>query len=391
MATSESPLLGGNSPEASRGRLQSLSSKVSAVYWTFLLMGPSDAAYGFESYYDISYTVVSLLFLSPVCGYMLSAILNNEIHVRLGRRGIACIHSICHLFTFGVVSLHPPYPILVVSLAIGGIGNGLADSGWNAWIGAMGNSNELLGIMHGLYGVGAVISPLLVTLMSKSNVPWFRFYNFMTACAAIEVVACVIAFWDSGPDDYQTIENAEETQTHTGGLRRVLFHKPFAGVTWTCAFYLLVYMGVEVIIGGWTVTYLMKVRDGDHFSSGRATTGFWLGLTCGRIMLGFLTSRLGQVLAITVRLPQPLGPVSKFHLTPDPGCHEDTTARITRKFIGFASAVGGAGAAVLPFTLGATAEAKGVGILPGFIIGLSCGLFILWTCLARTLKNAENA
>lgn len=109
---------------------------------------------------------------------MFAAVLNNEIHVRLGRRGIACIHSLCHLFTFVAVSLHPPYPILVVSLAVGGVGNGLADSGWNAWVGAMTNSNELLGIMHGLYGVGAVISPLVATfLVTKANVPWFRFYN----------------------------------------------------------------------------------------------------------------------------------------------------------------------------------------------------------------------
>lgn len=133
-----------------------------------------------ESYYSISYTVVSLLFLSPVCGYTLAAILNHEIHVRLGRRGVACIHSFCHLFTFIVASLHPPYPILVLSLAVGGIANGVADSGWNAWIGDMANSNELLGMLHGLYGVGAVVSPLLASLLiSKANCPWFRFYNVM--------------------------------------------------------------------------------------------------------------------------------------------------------------------------------------------------------------------
>lgn len=106
--------------------------------------------------------------------------LNNEVHVRLGQRGIACIHSLCHLLTFVILSLHPPYPILVISLVMGGIGNGLADSGWNAWIGAMINSHELLGIMHGLYGIGAVVSPLIATiLVNKAHLPWFRFYNVM--------------------------------------------------------------------------------------------------------------------------------------------------------------------------------------------------------------------
>ncbi|KAH8424247.1 uncharacterized protein LDX57_013056 [Aspergillus melleus] len=322
MATAQSPLLGSHSCQPSledgqprshqerRTCLQSLTSKLLAVYWAFLVMGANDAAYGpllpyFESYYDISYTAVSVLFLSPVCGYMFAAILNNEIHVRLGRRGIACIQSLCHLFTFAVVSFHPPYPILVATLAIGGVGNGVADSGWNAWIGAMSSSNELLGILHGLYGVGAMVSPLIATLLlSKANLPWFRFYHILAACAAIEVVTCVIAFWDSGPDDHQTIENAEESQR--GGLRRALFQRPYAWVTWTCASYILVYMGVEVTIGGWTVTYMLRVRHADLFASDMAATGFWLGLTCGRFILGFVTSRLGQALAITVRYIQPL-------------------------------------------------------------------------------------
>lgn len=117
---------------------------------------------------------------------MLAALLNHEIHVRLGRRGIACIHSLCHLLTFGIVSLHPPYPVLVASLAVGGIGNGLADSGWNAWIGAMDNSNELLGLLHGLYGLGAIMSPLIATLLvSKLNAPWFRFYDILVCARTI--------------------------------------------------------------------------------------------------------------------------------------------------------------------------------------------------------------
>ncbi|KAL4889305.1 major facilitator superfamily domain-containing protein [Aspergillus ambiguus] len=430
MATVESPLLRSDPEQASSEgvrqpssrqqrwiHLQSLSLKVLAVYWTFLIMGANDAAYGplipyFEAYYGISHTTVSFLFLSPVCGYMLAAILNNEIHVRLGRRGIACIHSLCHLLTFVVVTTHPPYPVLVVFLAIGGVGNGLADSGWNAWVGAMAKSNELLGVMHGLYGVGAMISPLIATvLVSKANAPWFRFYNILAVCAAIEAVVCLTAFWDSGPDNIQAGENTEES--HRGGLRHALFHKPYAWVTWTCAIFLLVYMGIEVAIGGWTVTYMIRVRHGGPFASGMAVTGFWLGLTCGRILLGFVTSKLGQALAVTAYSLLVIIFGSAFWLLPSfyaaiiavslqgfflgplfPSIIVVVTKILPRALhvssIGFASAVGGAGAAVLPFTVGAIAQAQGVEILPPFNLGLSSVLFVLWSCLARMLRNAED-
>jgi fucose permease len=46
---------------------------------------------------------------------------------------------------------------------LSGFGNGLEDGAWNAWIGNMEKANELLGFLHGAYGLGATISPLIAT------------------------------------------------------------------------------------------------------------------------------------------------------------------------------------------------------------------------------------
>ena len=63
-----------------------------------------------------------------------------------------------------------------------GFGNGLEDGGWNAWIGNMENPNQLLGFLHGSYGLGATISPLLATaLVTKANQPWYTFYYIMVS------------------------------------------------------------------------------------------------------------------------------------------------------------------------------------------------------------------
>ena len=59
--------------------------------------------------------------------------------------------------------------------------------------------------------------------------------------------------------------------------------------------------------------------------------------------------------------------------------------------IGFASAVGGAGAALLPFAVGAIAQARGVQILQPIIIGLSGGMLALWLCLWRISKAEAEA
>ena len=49
---------------------------------------------------------------------------------------------------------------------------------------------------------------------------------------------------------------------------------------------------------------MISVRYGERFASGMTATGFWLGLTVGRVVLGFVTPRIGEKLAISVR-PSP--------------------------------------------------------------------------------------
>lgn len=54
--------------------------------------------------------------------------------------------------------------------------------------------------------------------------------------------------------------------------------------------------------------------------------------------------------------------------------------------IGFTAAFGGSGAAILPFAVGALAQAKGVGVLQPFIIALSGAIFLAWLGLPRVSK-----
>lgn len=86
----------------------------------------------------------------------------------------------CHLIAYIINCFHPPYPVLVIAFVFAGFGTGLGDAAWNAWIGNMANANQLLGLLHGLYGLGGVISPLVATsLITRANLEWYYFYYIM--------------------------------------------------------------------------------------------------------------------------------------------------------------------------------------------------------------------
>ncbi|KAI0400257.1 putative MFS transporter [Xylaria palmicola] len=391
--------------------------RIAACFYSFLVMGANDSAYGplipyLQEYYHLSYIVISLVFLSPFVGYTAAALLNNLIHTRVGRRGVALVASCSHVAAYAVIAAHPPYPVLVVAFALAGFGNGVADAGWNAFVGNLDRANELLGVLHGLYGVGAVISPLIATTMiTKAGLPWYAFYYLMIGLAALEIVVTAAGFWQATAREYRD-SVAASSGASSGGMKEVLFRMPGARVAWLCAVFLLGYVGVEVALGGWIVEFMIQVRHGGAFESGITATGFWLGLTVGRFILGFITPRIGEKLAIMIYLPIAMGFELLFWLVPQfivsavavalqgffigplfPAVIVAMSKLLPHHLhvsaIGFAAAFGGSGAAILPFAVGAIAQAKGVQVLQPVILALFAFIFLVWCGLPRMGKKKD--
>jgi fucose permease len=241
------------------------------------------------------------------------------------------------------------------------------------------------------------------------------------------------SFWSATGEAYRLKHRIAETG-QKAGLMEALWHSSGARVSWICAVFLLAYIGVEVSLGGWIVTFMIQVRNGGEFASGMTATGFWLGITLGRLILGFVTPRVGVNLAIAVRFP-PRSPT--FYDPPGGAQFADsisTTAQVYLALtigleflfwfvpqfyvsavavalqgfflgplfpgvvvvaskllpkhlhvtvIGFASAFGGCGAALLPFAVGVLAQAAGVMVLQPIILALLVVMLGLWLFLPK--------
>jgi fucose permease len=276
------------------------------AFFSFVIAGMNDAAVGallpsLEEYYNLSYTTVSLIFLTPFAGYAMAAFLNASIHSRFGQRGIGIMAPLCHVITYIVIALHPPFPVIVVINIISGFGNGLTDACYCAWVGVMDKANAVQGCMHSMYSIGALFAPLIVTSMVVSNgLPWWTFYYVMIGASVLEGVGLTLSFWRKTGAVYR-LEHPNEAggEEKKGGRTREALK---SRITWTCALFFFTYMGIEVGLGGWVITFMLRVRNASPYDAGISGTGFWAGMTLGRAGLGFITERYGERLCVTIYL-----------------------------------------------------------------------------------------
>ncbi|TVY83691.1 Bypass of stop codon protein [Lachnellula suecica] len=384
--------------------------RVFATFWSFFVIGMNDGSYGLETYYDLNYTVVSLVFLSPFAGYTLSSILNNTVHIKFGQRGVAIIGPACHLFAYIIMAVHPPYPVLVVVFTFVGLGNGLADAAWCAWLGNMANANEVAGFLHSFYALGATISPLIATaLFSTAGLQWYSFYYIMIATSSLELISSAAAFWKQTGIVYRT-ENPSTSSDKSGRTREAVKNK----ITWIFALFIFGYVGAEVSLGGWIVQFMINVRSASPFQSGATATGFWGGMAAGRVLLGFLTGRIGEFNAVLAYIAISICLELIFWLVPSlivsavsvallgfflgplfPTAMVFVTKLMPKHLhvgsVGFAAAFGGSGGAIFPFIIGAIAQARGVKSLQPVILALLVAIASMWLLLRNEGKKKKES
>ncbi|ROT42674.1 MFS general substrate transporter [Sodiomyces alkalinus F11] len=388
--------------------------RLAFAFLTFIIAGMNDAAVGalipyLEEYYDLNYTTVSLIFLTPFAGYSLAAITNARIHVALGQRGVGVMAPLCHIVTYTVIAAAPPFPVVVAVSAISGFGNGLADACYCAWVGAMDKANQIQGFMHACYSLGALFAPLIATSMVVSAaLPWYTYYYLMIGLSAVEWVGLTVTFWRKTGAVYRA-GHPRDADAKGAGTKDAVKSK----ATWLCSLFFFTYMGVEVGLGGWVVTFMLRVRDASAYASGISGSGFWAGMAVGRAALGFVTERFGERLCISIYLACCLALQLLFWLVPQfvvsavavaflgfflgpmfPGAVMVTAKLLPKDVhvsaIGFAMAIGGTGGTVFPFIIGAIAAGRGVWVLQPIILALIGVVAVVWFLFPRIKKRDEE-
>ena len=257
---------------------------------TFVIVGLPDGMLGtawpaMRQSFGVPVGDLGLILLVNTIGSVAVAAFVGRLIQRLGVRVLLAVAGSCAAIGgIGYVAA----PGLWLILAIGpllGAAAGMMDGGLNTAI-ALTGRRRLLNLLHGFYGIGTAIGPLVVTAAILAG-SWRPAYLFLVALDLL-----VAALWalhhrrTPAPDVPRppagggTGHNPDVTDPAATWSRRRVVSVLTMGLI---VFFL--YTGLEVSAGQWETSYLRGHLGLSASSAGLAAFGYWGALTAMRIGL----------------------------------------------------------------------------------------------------------
>ncbi len=289
-------------------------------------------------------------------------------------------------------SLSPSFAVLLLLAIPLGLGAGSVDAALNHFVAAHYSSRHM-NWLHGCWGVGATLGPIIMGTALSSAAGWtsgYRHIAFLQLSLAL-VFLLTLSLWN------QERSAPAEDHHHESFIRKPLH--PLAP-TLAASLY-LAYAAVEVSTGLWAASILV---EGRHLAS--STAGLWVScffgsIMAGRFATGLIAQRVGNRRLVRYALMVAAAGATLFSLDGVPqalslaglivlglGCapiypslmHETARrfdAETARKVIGRQVGFAYVGGALVPASMGLLAATLGLGAIMPTVLAAVIILLVL--------------
>lgn len=300
------------------------------------------------------------------------------------------------------MSFAPHYAFLLLLCIPLGLGAGAVDAAMNNYV-ALHCEPRHMNWLHCFWGVGTIISPMVMSTVLAAGMRWTAGYRGVSAMqlALSIVLFSTLKLWQDasaqGGERSAKVLTVRQVLSLPGAKQGLL--------NFTC------YCAVESTFMLWSATYLVMVRGMDAARAASMGGLFFIGITVGRGVSGFIAMklkprqmvRLGQTLmaaagvlllvpgtAVTLAgiLLMGLGCAPVY-----PNIVQDTPrnygAENSQAVIGVQMAFAYIGSLFMPTIFGWIAELLGYGILPVFALALTAVMIALFNSQQRIVDARE--
>lgn len=262
------------------------------IYLAFISLGLPDSLLGsgwpvMYKELDTSISFAGIISMIIAGGTILSSLMSDRLIRKLGTGLVTAISvflTAAALFGFSVSN---SFFLLCIFALPYGLGAGAIDAALNNYV-ALNYSSKHMSWLHCFWGVGASISPYIMSFALSASLGWRNGYRIVSVIQIILtfVMFMALPLWKNK----QTEELVEASKDAPITIKEKLKIKGLKEVMVAfCA-----YSAFEAMCCLWISTYLVECRSVDSKSAAAFASLFYLGITFGRFIVGFFANKIGD-------------------------------------------------------------------------------------------------
>lgn len=279
---------------------------LAVIYLAFVSLGLPDSLLGsawpaLHAMWDIPLSYMGFVSMIISGGTIVSSLLAERVTKKFGTRAVTTFSvflTATALYGFSTVGQF--YQLCLWAIPYG-LGAGAIDSALNNYV-ALHYSSRHMTWLHCFWGVGTIVSPYVMSFALKSGV-WSEGYRTVSYLqfAISAVLLLALPLWKVNKP-----LQAEAGGGKLLGLRGAL---KIPGVS-TVLMGFLAYCAAEATAMLWVSSYMEGVYGVSKEAAAAFGSLFFIGITAGRFLAGFVTDRLGDNRMIRVGTAVALGGVA---------------------------------------------------------------------------------
>ncbi len=262
------------------------------IYLAFVSLGLPDSLLGsawpiMREELSVPLSYMGIVYMIISAGTIVSSLFSDRLLRKLGTGLVTALSvAVTTLGLFGFAVADNFYLICLISVPYG-LGAGAIDAALNNYV-ALHYTSKHMTWLHASWGVGVTISPYIMSYSLGTRFGWEGGY-FAVAFIQLALTVflfCALPLWKRAEKATET----EEVKPNILSVRQALKLKGFPSML--IAFFC--YCALEQTTGIWATSYLNEHRGVDPETAASFGALFFIGITVGRILLGFITDSLGD-------------------------------------------------------------------------------------------------
>lgn len=241
---------------------------------------------------------LGVVLAAGVAASALSSAATGRLLARMSPGSLLVLGTMAISAALALESLAPALWVIAVGAAVFGLGFGTVDTTLNVYAARYFSARNITW-MHAAYGLGAVLGPLLITVLLTGGIGWRGALGLMASVIAVVGALLTVTrrSWTcpapSGPPT-PSPETSPSPSAAAGAHTPCWSRAVVAGVV-----FMAVEDGIESIAGVWGYVFLTAGRGLPQTAAGIAVSAYWAMMFTGRMLLGPLAARLGPSRVLT--------------------------------------------------------------------------------------------